>query len=159
MFRRTRLVELGVVMALAIAVAALVLAIRGGGGEPVAVAREPESGPGKSVAIDFVPKGAVAVDIVDFAYNPDPVRVKAGTPIAWTNFDEAAHTVTAEDGSWGSEVMSKGDTFVITFDEPGTYVYICELHPPHRAGILGAPAGVELVLGGGPGMQATIIVE
>lgn len=158
MLHRLRL-ELTVVATLAVAIAALVLAIRGGGTEPAAVAEEPASTAGESAAVQFVPKGAVEVDIIDYAYSPEPVRVRAGTPVAWANFDGAPHTVTARDGSWGSKIMSQGETFVTTFDEPGVYVYICELHPPRVGAILGAPEGAKLVSGGGRGMQGTVIVE
>ena len=158
MLHRIRL-ELSVLATLAVAIAALVLAIRAGGPEAVSVAQEATNSE-PEVAVDFVPKGAVEVDIVDFAYNPEPVRVQAGTPIAWTNFDAAPHTATADDGAWGSQVLGKGETWVTTFDEPGVYVYICKLHPPRQATFYGAPEGTALVGGGGGiGMQGTIIVE
>ena len=157
MLHRIRL-ELSVLATLAVAIAALVLAIRAGGPESVSVAQETTNSESE-VAVDFVPKGAVAVDIVDFAYNPEPVRVQVGAPVAWTNLDATPHTVTADDGAWGSQLLNKGETWVTTFDEPGVYVYICELHPPRHASFYGAEEGVELVGGGGIGMQGTIIVE
>ena len=157
MLHRIRM-EVSVAAAIVIAIAALVLAIRDDGSTPAAVVQEPVSEAAEAVAIDLAPKGAVEVDIIDFAYSPDPVRVHVGTLIAWTNQDRALHTVTARDGSWDSKIMAQGDTFTMTFDEPGVYVYICELHPP-RHGIGLAPAGVKLVGGGGGGMQSTIIVE
>lgn len=158
MLHRIRL-ELSVLAALAVAIAALVLAMRGGGSEPAAVVQEPAGRAEVGVIVDFVPKGAVEVDIIDFAYSPEPVRVRAGSPIAWTNLDAAPHTVTARDGRWGSEMLDRGETVVLTFDEPGVYAYICELHPPRLGAIFGAPEGAKLVGGGGRGMQGTIIVE
>ena len=55
--------------------------------------------------------------------------------------------------------MKQGETYVTILDEPGVYVYICELHPPRHGAIFGAPPGTKLVGGGGRGMQGTIIVE
>ena len=158
MLQRTRL-ELSVLAALAVAIVALVLALRGGASEPAAVVQEPAGGAQVGATVDFVPKGAQEVDIIDFAYSPEPVRVRAGESIAWTNSDAAPHTVTARDGSWGSEILQKGEPWVTTFDEPGVYVYICELHPPRPGSILGASEGTKLVGGGGRGMKGTIIVE
>lgn len=156
MFNRVRL-EMTATLALVVALAALVLAMRGSS-EPAAVAQE--DGATKRTAVaDFVPKGAEEVQIVNFAYSPDPVRVRVGTPVAWTNRDSAPHTVTGSDGSWGSEMMAQGDTFVMTFDKPGVYLYICELHPPRHGALFRAPEGAKLVGGGGHGMQGTIVVE
>ena len=158
MLHRIRL-ELSVLATLAVAIAALVLAIRAGGPEAAAVVDQTTSETAVGTVVDFVPKGAVEVDIVDFAYNPEPVRVRVGAPVAWTNLDVTPHTVTADDGAWGSQVLNMGETWVTTFDEPGVYVYICELHPPRHASFYGAPEGTALVGGGGIGMQGTIIVE
>ncbi len=158
MLHRIR-IELSILAALAVAIAALVLALRGGSLEPAAVVQESADRTETRSIVALVPKGAVEVDIVDFAYSPEPVRVRPGVPVAWTNLDGVPHTITASDGSWGSEMLNRGDTWVTTFDEPGVYVYICALHPPHRASFYGAPEGAELVGGGGSGMQGTIIVE
>lgn len=154
MLHRVRL-ELTALVAVAISITALVLALTGGG-SPAAIAEPPQAtSPGD------IPEDAHEVDIFDFRYDPDPVRVPAGTTIVWSNSDFAPHTVTADDGSWGSEYMAEGDVFAATFDEPGVYAYICELHPPPHLGTLRAADGDELVFGGGGGrpMHGTVIVE
>ena len=159
MLHRIRL-ELTVLVAVAISITALVFAMDDAGTR--AVVADPQAGQDteKVAASEFIPKGAREIDIIEFKYDPDPVRVAVGTTVAWSNSDLAAHTVTADDGSWGSEYMAEGDVFTATFDEPGVYVYICELHPPRQAGIAGASGGDKLVVGGGGrGMQGTIIVE
>ncbi len=161
MWNRIRL-EMTVAAALAIAVAALVVALRSGdsGSAGVAVVAEPVAGAEESVAAEVVPEGAVEVQISAFTYSPEPVRVQVGEPIMWTNRDGGVpHTVTATDGSWDSEIMELGDTFSMTFDEPGVYVYICTLHPPRQGISFAPPAGEELAGGGGLGMQGTVIVE
>ena len=161
MLHRIRL-EVTVAAALAIAIAALVLALRSGdpGTAPAVVAEEPAVAVEASVAAKVVPKGAAEVDIVDFAYSPEPVRVRVGESIGWTNFDTTPHTVTSSVDGWDSGVLDKGQTFAMTFDEPGTYVYICTLHPPRRGIGFAAPEGTKLIGGGGGvGMQGTIIVE
>lgn len=153
MLHRIRL-ELTVLLAVAISVTALVFALTDDSA-PAAIA-EPQ--PSVSSTAD-IPDDARQVEIFEFQYDPDPVRVPAGTTVAWTNSDLAQHTVTADDGSWDSGYMDEGDTFALTFDEPGVYTYYCVLHPPRQVA-LGAADGDELVLGGGGhGMSGTIMVE
>ncbi|MBI4513842.1 MAG: plastocyanin, partial [Gemmatimonadetes bacterium] len=45
------------------------------------------------------------------------------------NGDAVAHTVTADEGSWGSPLIEPGGMFQRTFDEPGRYTYHCVPHP------------------------------
>lgn len=71
---------------------------------------------------------ADSVAIVDFVYKPDPVKVKAGMEVTWTNQDTAAHTVTADDKSFDSKNMDKDATFKHRFDTAGTFKYFCAIH-------------------------------
>lgn len=68
------------------------------------------------------------VAIVDFAFQPDPVKVKVGTEVTWTNQDGFAHTVTADDKSYDSKNMEKDATFTYRFDTAGTFKYFCAIH-------------------------------
>ncbi len=73
--------------------------------------------------------GATTVDIVDFAYNPDPVEVAVGASITWTNGDTAPHTATARDRALlQSGTIAPGESFTQTFGEAGTFEYFCEFH-------------------------------
>jgi plastocyanin len=56
--------------------------------------------------------------------------------VTWTNSEGVPHTVTANDGSFGSSQLGAGDTFSHTFTEPGTYSYYCQLHPMMRATVV-----------------------
>jgi plastocyanin len=49
--------------------------------------------------------------------------------VTWTNLDGVAHTVTADDGSWGSGTLGQGATYSHVFTSPGTYTYHCAIHP------------------------------
>jgi len=44
------------------------------------------------------------------------------------NNDNAAHTVTAKDGSFDSGNMGSGSSYTHTFTTPGTYRYFCAYH-------------------------------
>ena len=69
-----------------------------------------------------------AVDIVEFEFAPEEITVAAGTTVEFLNQDTAAHTATADDSSFDTEELGKGDASEITFDDPGTYSYYCRFH-------------------------------
>lgn len=77
------------------------------------------------------PVSGDAVAIKGFAFAPAALSVKVGTTVTWTNQDTEPHTVTST-GSGGpltSPAMQTGDTFHYTFTKPGTYHYLCTIHP------------------------------
>ena len=77
-----------------------------------------------------VPKTGVVVAIGDFLFGPEKVEAKVGQAVTWANTDDSPHQVTIS-GPNGrrSGVILKGQTESLTFTEPGTYAYICGLHP------------------------------
>jgi amicyanin len=68
------------------------------------------------------------VRIANFAFDPATLTVKTGTTVVWTNNDVVAHTVTFTNVA-NSPVLNRGDTFSRTFTAPGTFSYICSIHP------------------------------
>ena len=100
----------------------------------------------------------VDVDIVDLEFQAPDVTVAAGGLVAWTNLGQVPHTVTASDGSFDSDILEPGAGFEQRFDTPGTFAYLCELHPGMTGtvevvaatGDGAAPAGVGTV-GSDPG--------
>jgi plastocyanin len=87
------------------------------------------SAPGGPAA--SVPAGGDSVDIKGFAFAPAQLVVKAGTTVTWTNRDGEAHTVTSQ-GSGGplnSPALSTGQSYSHRFTSPGTYTYLCTIHP------------------------------
>lgn len=70
----------------------------------------------------------------DIAFTPEKVRVEVGDTVTWRFEDKGIpHDVIAEDDSFKSETMDSG-TFRHTFEKPGTYAYICSLHPGQMKG-------------------------
>ena len=63
----------------------------------------------------------------------ETITVDAGTKVTWTNGDEAAHTATADDGSFDTGTLDLDDPKAVSFDEPGTYSYYCRFHPFMKA--------------------------
>jgi plastocyanin len=68
-----------------------------------------------------------AVVIRDLAFEPETLSVKAGDTVTWRWDDGAIDHDVMGDGLH-SDVMSDG-TFRHRFDKPGTYEYVCTLHP------------------------------
>ena len=74
--------------------------------------------------------GAEAVSIAGFAFAPQVITVRVGTRVTWTNLQPAIeHTVTADDGSFGSDPLATGSAFSRVFTIVGTYAYHCSIHP------------------------------
>jgi plastocyanin len=73
----------------------------------------------------------------NIAFVPQNITVAAGTTVTWTNNDTIQHTVTWDDRSVDSGLLSQGDTFSIKFDQPGTYGYFCIPHGSPGAGMFG----------------------
>lgn len=79
--------------------------------------------------------GEEAVAIASFAFGPDELTIPVGTTVTWTNEDSAPHTATAEDGSFDSGRLERGDSFSYTFEEAGEFAYFCDIHPNMKATI------------------------
>jgi plastocyanin len=100
----------------------------GGGGNGGATTQE-ETGGG----------GGAQVGMQNIQFDPAEVTVNAGETVTWTNDEAVAHDVDGSgpggDFSSGPEGgMNEGDEFAFTFDEPGTYDYVCRVHAPGMAG-------------------------
>ncbi len=54
--------------------------------------------------------------------------VAAGTTVTWVNLDAEDHNVIALDFTYGSPFIKTGETWAFTYDTPGTYAYLCDLH-------------------------------
>jgi plastocyanin len=83
----------------------------------------PESGDGGAAS------SSVTDTIKNFAFDPDPVTVKAGGTVKWTNEDSAAHNVIFDDKSVKSiDNLDQGESGEVTFDKAGTFDYVCSYH-------------------------------
>lgn len=68
-----------------------------------------------------------------FMFKPEPLTIKAGTEVVWTNNDNIGHSVTSgtaptTDGAFDSGLFEQNQTFAYTFTTPGTYAYFCTRH-------------------------------
>jgi plastocyanin len=71
--------------------------------------------------------GGSTVTVQDMTFTPDTLTVPAGTTVTWVFRDGAvAHDVKGD--GFKSEIMTEG-TFSHRFANPGSYDYLCTLHP------------------------------
>lgn len=76
------------------------------------------------------PSGPGTVAIAEFLFGPQKITVKAGQSISWTNVDDSPHQVTIQgETTMRTPVVLKGQSTELQFVYPGTYDYICGLHP------------------------------
>jgi plastocyanin len=93
----------------------------------------PGAAGGAAPAATMAPDGeaapmAVTVEIQDFAFMSQDVRVAAGGTVTWVNQDSQQHTATGE-GTFDTGAVPPGESVTVTFDEAGSFPYVCSFHP------------------------------
>ena len=83
---------------------------------PAIAAEQPKSGP-------------TDVAITGFVFGPGTIKVTAGQKITWTNADDTPHQIAVTGKDQRSDLMLKGQSASLQFDEAGNIAYICGLHP------------------------------
>ena len=78
-----------------------------------------------------VATGAAEIDIKNFAFEPQTLTVAAGTAVTWVNQDEEPHNIVdlAKPHVFRSPGIDGGEKYTFVFDKPGTYEYVCSVHP------------------------------
>ncbi|GHE69356.1 hypothetical protein GCM10014715_24030 [Streptomyces spiralis] len=66
-----------------------------------------------------------------YAFSPRSLTITAGDTVTWVNQDQAPHNVKTTSGpeSIHSPLLSKGGSWSHTFTTPGSYGYVCTVHP------------------------------
>ena len=81
-----------------------------------------------STAVAGEPSASVVV-AKEFMFSPATLTVAAGTTVTWSNRDEEPHTVVSETGLFRSAALDTNESFSFRFDQPGTYRFVCSIHP------------------------------
>lgn len=66
------------------------------------------------------------VSVDDNFFDPESVEVAVGDTVAWQWSGTQPHDVNADD--FESDIQTEG-TFEYTFEEAGSYPYVCTVHP------------------------------
>ena len=91
----------------------------------------------ESVIVE-IPSGMAADQkCADRCYSPSIVNVSVGGTITWKNLDSAVHTASAVDGkTFDTSLINEGMTASATFNDSGTFDYICIVHPWMKAQVI-----------------------
>ena len=70
--------------------------------------------------------------------DPQEVKVAAGSTVTFLNEDQmpGGHTIVADDGSFESPGLAKGQKWSQGFENPGTYTYTIKEHPSAQGKII-----------------------
>ena len=100
-----------------------------------ATSQMPTAPPATPASTQATPAPTLIVHIRDFQYIPKDPAIHVGDTIQYINDDESAHTVTADDKSYDSGYMAKGQTWSKTYTVAGAYPYFCAYHAFMRASV------------------------
>ena len=121
-------------IALAVLIISLLGAACGGGGKKSSSATPstlPGAGGKAGTAVTIVPAGTT------WKFKPQSVTVAPGASLTWTNTSDVPHNVVFSDASVkSSDLFDKGKSFTTSFDHPGSYPYICSVHPDMKATVV-----------------------
>jgi plastocyanin len=99
-------------------------------GAQAPAAEEPTAAPPANTISARILPGASAQGNPD--YDPDPITIKQGDGVQWTNEDNTPHTVTSrQEGVFDSGLINPANTWLLNAAEiaPAEYEYYCTLHP------------------------------
>lgn len=122
--RRVPLLAAGLVLSMA-------LAACGGSSGGDAATVQPES-------TVTATSGTPVVTIQGFAFKPKVLVIKPGMKVKFVQEDTVPHDVVgaANSAFIHSPVLKKGQSYTVTFSKPGTYSYICTIHPNMQAKVI-----------------------
>ena len=93
----------------------------------------------------------IDVTIQNFIYSPTPITVDPGDTVRWTNLDTAQHSAVSVKEGFVSAVIGQNQSASVTFNDPGTFEYVCAVHGASMKGtvvVRGTP--VERAQAAGP---------
>jgi plastocyanin len=106
-----------------------------GTGDPVIGDRSPANAPSGGGSTAYSSGGgahksaSASVTMGDLFFSPASVTIAVGDTVTWNNNGQAPHNATADDGSFNTPTIEAGQSASHTFNEAGTFSYICTIHP------------------------------
>jgi plastocyanin len=76
------------------------------------------------------------VEIRQFEFRPDTLRVAVGDTVVWINRDIVGHTATDSAGAWDSGELPKDGRWAYVPRAAGEWVYLCALHPSMKGRLI-----------------------
>ena len=69
-----------------------------------------------------------------YRFEPSVIQLPAGTAVTFNNTDNFTHSVSVSGGSFPYLDLAPGKSGQVTFDQPGTYDYVCTYHATDMKG-------------------------
>ena len=103
---------------------------------PMIISRVARETPGPVATA--IPSAAPEVSIVDYGFAPAQMQVPVGTTVTWVNTGSDGHDVTGDGpgGTWRSGPLAPSERYARDFALPGTYDFVCTIHPEMRGRIV-----------------------
>ena len=71
----------------------------------------------------------IKINIINFGFSPQEIRIPQGSRVTWTNKDSTSHTVTSDNNLFSSSLLGNESQFSRIFNEKGSFSYHCSPHP------------------------------
>jgi plastocyanin len=98
--------------------------------EPIQEQTEvPTEAPATAITVEMATGSASDQNCADQCFIPSTAHIAVGGVVTWKNSDTAAHTTTEMNSKFDSSIVAAGGEFSHTFDEAGTFDYMCIVHP------------------------------
>lgn len=92
------------------------------------------------VLLALVPRvglaASVSVTIQDNFFSPQSLSIAPGDTVTWTNKGIFTHSASADGGAFGSGAIGAGQSYTITFNNPGVYQYHDEFYKNEMKGTI-----------------------
>jgi plastocyanin len=95
----------------------------------------PVAGASSTAAPKARKSASASVTMGDLFFSPASVTVAVGDTVTWRNTGQAPHNATADDGSFKTPTIENGQSASHTFNQAGTFSYICTIHPQMKGTI------------------------
>lgn len=76
------------------------------------------------------------VEIIDDAFMPASITVKAGTTVTWLNTGGRVHDVFSGTSVWPAQPIEPEISWKLVFSNAGRYGYFCHYHPTMRGEVI-----------------------
>ena len=121
------------------------------GGFPSVVILEPETPRGVPEGV-AVPEEPAIIDQFGMAFVPEVLVARSGQTVEFRNSEDVLHNVHVVDRETTSTVAnvatpSVDSTFQLTFEDPGTYAVLCDVHAAMAAFIIVTSSPYSVVAG------------
>jgi plastocyanin len=92
-------------------------------------AAAPSGGGSRAAKAKAHKSASASVTMGDLFFSPTSVSIAVGDTVTWHNTGQAPHNATADDGSFKTPTLNNGQSASETFNQAGTFSYICTIHP------------------------------